>query len=478
MQVHPPVKGVVIMCVSGSICQRFFGTPRSDLDVMDMSKASRGRGPKSLPLSKPRTLGQANRNLYQLFVAQHGPTLSRAASSRLASTLPSDISELDPPVRVPIVEDVRAVLRDPDVSPLPVSLDRSATAARSDPDDLDLDSCETDNRREAKRWCFTLNNPTHDDFPPDYETTQEVVPSVYFDYLLVGNETSSTGTPHLQGFICFKEKHRLSWIIKNLFVSRTTGKGRASWRVCKGTVQENIDYCKKGDQTKEEWLKFKTKGPHYGLNAQIAEYGEAPKEGRGQGKVSRDAVFGAALATGNVDSAMLYLAENAARDYCLQRQNLQRNFAVHFTPKLEYKPLYPLESFNHIPLQFSNQHATLVWGETNCGKTAFVKAHFKNPLFCTHVDDLKEFKNSEHDAIIFDDMSFRHMPAETVIHLLETDNPASIHVRYGVVKIPPRVVKVFTHNTPNPFYAETVLEQHQKAIDRRFKRFHVMNKLF
>lgn len=451
---------------------------------MDINKAASRSGPKRLPLSRPSTLGGANRNLYKAF-SKGTSTPNRSSPPRLPEAVPSDVCVRGSPLRAAIVDEVRAILRDSDDPAVRQSADRSPSLGGSggglakpdvEPEDLDLE--EKNPRRQAKRWCFTLNNPTEDDFPANYEETKEVVPSEYFDYLLVGNEVAASGTPHLQGFICFKEKRRLSWIIANMFVSKTTGKGRASWRICNGSVQENIDYCKKGDQSKAEWLQFKTKGPNYGINAQVAEYGEPPAEGRGQARVSRDAVFGAALATGSVDAAMVYLAEHSARDYCLQRQNLQRNFAVHFTPKLEYKPLYPLESFNHVPLSFSNNHATLVWGETNCGKTAFVKAHFKNPLFCTHVDDLKEFKNSEHDAIIFDDMSFRHMPAETVIHLLETDNPSSIHVRYGVVKIPPRVVKVFTHNTPNPFYAETVLEQHQKAIDRRFKRFHVMNKLF
>lgn len=446
--------------------QRIFFELRHQIThvIMDMSKAMRGGQRKPLPLSKPRTLGGAKRNLYQAFVQSNGPRLTGDDVNRLSQVVPSDALIPGTTIRAANSEEIRGILRDSNDTTIPKRSDSRDSVGGVDVGLAEsvgdsADPAETNNRREAKRWCFTLNNPTEDDFPPSYEETQEVVPSEYFDYLLVGNEVCpTTGTPHLQGFICFKEKRRLSWIISNLFVSRKTGKGRASWRVCKGTVAQNITYCKK--------------------DGNFAEYGEPPKEGRGEGKASRDAVFGAALATGNVDSAMLYLAENAARDYCMQRQNLQRNFAVHFTPKVEYKPLYPLDSFNHIPLQFSNQHATLVWGETNCGKTAFVKAHFKNPLFCTHVDDLKEFKNAEHDAIIFDDMSFRHMPAETVIHLLETDNPASIHVRYGVVKIPPRVVKVFTHNTPNPFYAETVLEQHQKAIDRRFKRFHVGNKLY
>lgn len=338
----------------------------------------------------------------------------------------------------------------------------------------DYPSGETDSRREARRWCFTLNNPCETDM---YAPDQPIKSDIY-DYLLVAKEKGKNGTPHLQGFIIFTEKRRLSWIIKNIFVSSVTGKGRASWFLCGGNILQNQIYCKKGDQPKEEWLKYKEKGPNYGLNADFVEFGEAPKEGRGPGKASRDTVFSEALALGTSSAALKYLSENAPRDYTLQRHTLTKNLAEHFKPEVHYKPLYALEEFCHVPLHFSDKHATLVWGGSGLGKTAFVKAHFKNPLFVTHIDNLKSFQSSTHDAIIFDDLSFRHMPPETVIHLLETDNEASIHVRYGVAHIPARVVKVFTHNTANPFYNETVNEDQQKAIERRFKAFHVCTKLF
>lgn len=334
---------------------------------------------------------------------------------------------------------------------------------------------ETNSRREAKRWLFTLNNPVPTD---TFSSTDPIDPTIY-DYLICAKETCpTTGTPHLQGFICFKEKKRLSWIIKNVFVSTVTGKGRANWTICDGTVQENINYCKKGEQPKAEWLTLKTAGPNYGLNADFVEFGTPPSQGRGKGRVNRDSIFTEALGKEDSGAALKYLSENAPRDYCMQRHTLERNLSAHFKPISVYKPLYAIESFCHPQLHFSNKHATLVWGGSGFGKTAFVKAHFKNPLFVTHIDRLKDFQQYTHDGIIFDDMSFRHMPPETVIHLLETDNEASIHVRYGVAYLPPGIVKVFTHNTSNPFYAETINEDQQKAIERRFKRFHVNNKLY
>lgn len=316
---------------------------------------------------------------------------------------------------------------------------------------------EVDSRRQGKRWCFTLNNPR----PSDCFSEDDCINPEHFSYLIIGNEVApKTGTPHLQGFIIFKDKVRLSWIINNIFVNPETGKGRASWFLCRGSPEQNIKYCSKGGD-------FKAMGDP-GVRSR----------GAGHKTVARDLAFAEALAAPTVDEAMSILAEKCPRDYVLLSHNIERNLQKHFTPKAVYKPLYDLDSFNHPPLHFSDKRCTLVWGETNVGKTAFVKAHFKNPLFCTHIDDLKKFKKFEHDAIIFDDVSFRHYPAETVIHLLETDNEASIHVRYGVAHIPARVVKVFIHNTPNPFYDEKTIESHQLAINRRFTKFHVANKLY
>lgn len=385
-----------------------------------------------------------------------------------------------PPPNVPPTQTITLAddqLRSPTDGAVPsgTPIPGSPASTRAPPPGYDVfPDSETDSRREARRWCFTLNNPC----PEDCFSAEHPIEPTVFDYLIVAKETATTGTPHLQGFIVFKDKKRLSWIIKNIFVSPTTGKGRASWFLCGGNAQQNIIYCKKGEQPKEEWLRLKEKGPNYGLNADFVEFGEVPKDGRGGGKTNRDERYAEALALGTHDAALKFLAENAPRDYTLQRHLLSKNLTEHFKPIVEYKPLYKLEEFCHVPLHFSDKHATLVWGGSGLGKTAFVKAHFRNPLFVTHIDNLKSFKAHIHDAIIFDDLSFRHMPPETVIHLLETDNEASIHVRYGVAHIPARVVKVFTHNTANPFYSETVNEDQQAAIQRRFKAFHVCNKLF
>lgn len=85
---------------------------------------------------------------------------------------------------------------------------------------------------ESKHWCFTINNWSRDDEERLKELGEEVT------YLVFGYETGEQGTPHLQGYVCFKNKVRLN-------MARGLLGGRAHCEVKRGTPQQAADYCKK-----------------------------------------------------------------------------------------------------------------------------------------------------------------------------------------------------------------------------------------
>lgn len=127
------------------------------------------------------------------------------------------------------------------------------------------------NLQRSRNWCFTINNPTYN----DVEALHQIF-DIKNDYLIIAFETGESGTDHIQGFIHFGITARSGCVLKKYFP-------RAKIFKCVGSIQSNINYCKKGEQPKDEYDKMKTKGPNYGLNAEFVEQGVKPK---GQGKRS------------------------------------------------------------------------------------------------------------------------------------------------------------------------------------------------
>lgn len=117
-----------------------------------------------------------------------------------------------------------------------------------------------------------------------------------------------------------------------------------------------------------------------------------------------------------------------------------------------------------------NIRALVLWGPTGTGKTQRALAYFERPLVVRHMDDLRAFQPSINDGIVFDDMSFGHMPRTSIIHLLDWEVPSSIHCRYSTAKIPAKTRKIFTSNER----PEQMFGHDDPAIARRFTSIHVV----
>ena len=121
----------------------------------------------------------------------------------------------------------------------------------------------------------------------------------------------------------------------------------------------------------------------------------------------------------------------------------------------------------------------LIHGVSHTGKTQYALAHFQKPLLVRHIDKLKEFDQDIHDGIVFDDMCFKHLHAQAIIHLLDTDNDSQIHCRFNVAEIPEGTKKIFVSNRDDIFIPKDLINEEEKtAIERRYYTIHILGKLF
>lgn len=106
---------------------------------------------------------------------------------------------------------------------------------------------ESRSKKQGRRWCITLNNPT----PSEKEIFDEVFEASegfvrYFVYQL---ERGESGTPHFQGYVEFNRQAR--WRrVKALFG------GRCHVECARGSFKDNERYCTKEDGRLDGPFKF------------------------------------------------------------------------------------------------------------------------------------------------------------------------------------------------------------------------------
>lgn len=116
---------------------------------------------------------------------------------------------------------------------------------------------------QCRAWCWTLNNytPAH----------LELIAKWRYSYIVYGQEVGESGTPHLQGFLYAASAVKASTLknkIKELHLEPA-----------RGTHAQAAEYCKKGEQSHQEWSTEGTAGPNYGLRAAVTERGTCPEQG-------------------------------------------------------------------------------------------------------------------------------------------------------------------------------------------------------
>lgn len=94
----------------------------------------------------------------------------------------------------------------------------------------------------AKNWAFTINNYITDDLERLEDLGRRVGQDI--QYMILGKEVGEEGTPHLQCYVQFMNRLRMSQV-KN-FVG-----ARAHVEVARGSPNQNYIYCSKDGDFQE-----------------------------------------------------------------------------------------------------------------------------------------------------------------------------------------------------------------------------------
>lgn len=175
--------------------------------------------------------------------------------------------------------------------------------------------------------------------------------------------------------------------------------------------------------------------------------------------------YNALARSGSVDLALQQFAFMHPKEFAINFKRVRQNFRT-MSKKKKTDHVYAFTG--HIPAYDDTARSLLLLDKPGSGKTEWAKSYVthvkkKTYLRCTHIDSLKKYDGE--DYIIWDDVSFAHLPRTTQIHLAEVRNSRDIHCRHVVSSIPPGVKNIFCVN-------EYPFTHDQPAIERRIFQWH------
>lgn len=286
---------------------------------------------------------------------------------------------------------------------------------------------------KSNHYCFTLNNWTND----HYDIISNLVSSWNFiSYVICGKEIGENGTPHLQGYL--QLTGRKDWRA----LKSKIGIQSIHLEACKGNGKQNFEYCSK-DGDFDQW-------------------GEIDEE-RGRTRSNpRNNAGTDILHKIKAGASMQEIVEQFPEEWIKHHTGITSMFKIMTIPRFEPK-------FGPFTWKIAIPHdkSLHLWGAPGIGKTCYAQYLLPKALFVSHMDQLRGYNPNDYDGIIFDDMSFGHMPREAQIHIVDREQMRAIHVRYGCANLPAGTKKIFLSNISDIF------DYSDGAISRRVHKVYL-----
>lgn len=263
----------------------------------------------------------------------------------------------------------------------------------------------------AKNWVFTLNNFTEE----DQVHLQNFGDNELIRYLVFGRESGERGTPHLQGYISWRDRRSLDYC-------RNAISPRAHFEVMRGTPAQASVYCKKeGD---------------------FEEFGELPG-GRG----SRS----------DLQSALVAVKSGISRVDLIEQHSLAYARAGRMLS--EYQLL-------NAPGRDWETFVSVYWGETGIGKTRKAFEEAARPYI--HPGGSWFDGYDGHSDVIFDDFGGSEFKITYLLKLLDRYQ-MRVPIKGGFVQWVPRKIWITSNYSPDAWFPNAK-DEHVRALKRRFSK--------
>lgn len=285
-------------------------------------------------------------------------------------------------------------------------------------------------RVRSKRWCFTLNNPTIEEkefvnsllgSPP----TQDMS-SLNLTYLIIGKESSQTGTPHYQGYLETSSRIGLR-SLKSSMILLT----RAHLEPARGTSKQALEYCKK----EGDW----------------AERGNPMRQKGSERRTDLEDI----------------------RSILENEKSLEKVADEHFSLFVQYRRGFEAYLSMKSPPRNWETRVIVLWGDTGTGKTRFCHAQSEGRSLWI-AGDYQWFDGyTGQECVLLDDYRGEY-PIQQFLKL--TDRyPMQVPVKGGFTNWCPKKMYITSNTDPSTWYKD-VGSRTREAFFRRLNTIHFIDK--
>lgn len=262
----------------------------------------------------------------------------------------------------------------------------------------------------ARRFCFTINNPTAPlSFSP--ETTPDV------RYVVWQHELApTTNTPHFQGYIEIMKSVRFHWIH-----TKIPGFATASLRVAMGTAVQNKTYCTKPESRDE--------GPW--------EYGQPGQQGKSDALTAVKRKLDEGISVGEV-------AEEDFGLWCRHRNAFK-----------EYKRLKSEKRDFKTKVVF-------LYGPAGTGKSSYIRENSGEHCYWKSQD--KWWDDYEDQDVALDDF-YGWIPYSVMLRLMDR-YPLDVEIKGSKVNFAPKVLYISSNKLPWEWWSQEVPYNHAAFMRR------------